>query len=361
MTSSNDTPPSGAASADVVQPGPSDASRLPTISAIPCSANQTATQPTIGLALGCGGARGLAHIQVLEALDELGLRPSVIAGASIGAILGSACAAGLSGKDIRALVLSSVARRDQLMGRLWKARPTRWAEVMSGGFGFGPYHLERILQGFLPDSVPLDFAGLQTRLTVVATDYYGQSEAHLTEGDLRKAIAASAAIPGLFQPVMVKGRAMVDGGLLNPVPFDVLQGQADIVLGVDVVGGPEGLSMTGSSAAGTAKARKSTPGTDQTVWTTEVGATGHATPTPGRIDAMFGASQLMMQTIIGMKMKAAPPDLLIRPAIHRFRVLDFLRAEEILSATAGTKDEVKRALEAQVEGRLARGAESGCS
>lgn len=278
---------------------------------------------SLALALGCGGARGLAHIQVLEALDELGLRPVAIAGASIGAILGAAYAAGLTGKEIRALVLSSVARRDQLMGRLWKARPTRWAEIASGGFGFGPYHLERILQGFLPDSIPLDFAGLRTPLTIVATDYYGQCEAHLMTGDLRKAIAASAAIPGLFQPVMVEGRAMVDGGLLNPVPFDCLAGKAEIVLGVDVVGGPEG------------------PGANS--------RRGQATGAPGRLDAMFGASQLMMQTIISMKMKASPPDLLIRPAINRFRVLDFLRADEIFAATVGTKDEVKRALAARLE------------
>ncbi len=110
---------------------------------------------------------------------------------------------------------------------------------------------------------------------------------------------------------MVEGRAMVDGGLLNPVPFDCLAGKAEIVLGVDVVGGPEG------------------PGANS--------RRGQATGAPGRLDAMFGASQLMMQTIISMKMKASPPDLLIRPAINRFRVLDFLRADEIFAATVAPR------------------------
>jgi NTE family protein len=113
----------------------------------------------------------------------------------------------------------------------------------------------------------------------MVTDYYGHAEVVCSEGDLRKAIAASAAIPAVFRPVMLDGIIMIDGGIFNPVPFDQLAGLADIVIGVDVVGLPSGV-----------------PGQP-----------------PTTIDMMFGASQLMMQSIIEMKRQrpsaadSAPP------------------------------------------------------
>ncbi|KQS77291.1 Patatin [Rhizobium sp. Leaf384] len=266
--------------------------------------------PTVALALGGGGARGLAHIPVIEALDELGIRPCVIAGTSIGAIMGAGMAAGMRGHEIREFALSTVGRRTEIANRLWRLRPST-LQAIGGSLRFGPFNLERVLSAFLPEAIPESFEALSIPLKVIATDYYAQGERVLETGDLRTAIAASAALPGMFQPVRLGGRVMIDGGFVNPVPFDHLHGLADIVLAVDVVGGPE----------------------------------GDGTTLPSRMDAMFGASQLMMQTIIAMKMTARPPDLLVRPTVGRIRVMDFLRAQEVLAMSAGVKDEVKRQLD----------------
>ncbi|MDQ0319323.1 NTE family protein [Pararhizobium capsulatum DSM 1112] len=276
------------------------------------------SSPSIALALGGGGARGIAHIHVIEVLDELGLRPKMIAGSSIGAIMGAAMAAGMRGTDIRSHTLTAISRRGELMNRLWRLRPASFVEAVKGGLGLGRFNLERVLDAFLPDAIPRDFADLAIPLKIMATDYYGQSEHVCARGDLRQAIAASAAIPALFRPVKIDGRVMIDGGVYNPVPFDHLHGKADIVIGVDVVGGPEGDGKT----------------------------------LPSRIDSLFGSGQLMMQSIIAMKLRAHPPDIFLRPEVNRFRVLDFLRAEEVLTATAGVRDDLKRALEAAIEARL---------
>ncbi len=268
--------------------------------------------PTIAVAFGGGGARGLAHIHVIEVLDELGIRPVAISGASIGAIMGSAMAAGMSGRDIREYALATLGRRAEIVSRVWRLRPSRMGQVWGGGFRLGQFNVERIMSAFLPEMFPERFEQLTIPTKIVVTDFYAQQEAVLSDGDLRNALAASAAIPALFRPVLCNGRYMIDGGIFNPLPSDHLAGMADIVIGVDVVGGPSG---------------------DDGV-------------RPSTTDLLFGASQLMMQSIITMKLRTAPPDIFLRPDVSRFRVLDFLKAEEILRASTGVRDELKRGLDA---------------
>ncbi|MDK1488697.1 patatin-like phospholipase family protein [Sinorhizobium sp. 7-81] len=275
----------------------------------------TGRRPTIALALGGGGARGLAHIHIIEALDEMGIRPVAIAGSSIGALMGAGMAAGMSGEEIRQHVLSTVGHRGEVLNRLWRLRPASLSEAMSTGFRFGQFNIERVLKAFLPEAVPNRFSDLLIPLKIMATDYYGQTEHVCENGDLHQALAASCALPAVFMPVKIDGRVMIDGGIYNPIPFDHLRGLADIVLAIDVVGGPDGDGRT----------------------------------IPSRIDSLFGASQLMMQSIIAMKMKAGAPDILLRPDVGRFRVLDFFRAHEILAATTGTREQVKRALSERIE------------
>ncbi|KQV34098.1 Patatin [Rhizobium sp. Root73] len=276
--------------------------------------------PTVAIAFGGGGARGLAHIHVIETLNELGIRPVAIAGSSIGAIMGAGMAAGLTGADIRDHTLATVGRRKEIVNRLWSLRPSSFTQAVAGGFRFGQFNLERILPAFLPEAIPKDFGELGIPLQIAVTDYYGQAEHVCQSGDLHQALAASAAIPAMFMPVRINGRVMIDGGIYNPVPFDHLMGRADIVIGVDVVGGPDGDGET----------------------------------MPSRIDSLFGASQLMMQSIIAMKVKAHPPHILLRPEVNRFRVMDFLKAQEVLTATVAVKDQLKTALDAAFSAR-ARG------
>lgn len=274
----------------------------------------TSASPTIAVAFGGGGARGLAHIHVIEALDELGIRPAMISGSSIGAIMGAGMAAGMTGNDIREFTLKTVGNRREVVNRIWSLRPMTIQEMMSNGFRVGQFNLERILRAFLPDALPETFGDLNIPFSVAATDYYGQSEVTIDSGDLVRALAASAAIPAVFMPVRLNGRVMIDGGIFNPVPFDHVIGKADITIGVDVVGGPEGE--------------------DQQM--------------PNRIDSLFGASQLMMQSIISEKLKVQAPDIFLRPNVGRFKVLDFLRAAEVLEISSGVKDDLKRAIDEQI-------------
>lgn len=274
--------------------------------------------PTVAVAFGGGGARGLAHIHVIEALDELGITPVAITGSSIGAIMGAGMAAGMRGEEIREFTLSTVGRPREVMNRIWSLRPTTLSDMVSNGFRIGQYNLERILRAFLPDLLPSDFRDLKIPLHVTATDYYGQTEFLIGQGDLFEALAASAAIPAVFMPVKINGRVMIDGGIFNPVPFEYLFDKADIVIGIDVVGGPP----------------------------------GDPTLIPNRIDSLFGASQLMMQSIIATKLRIRRPDIFLAPDVGRFKVLDFMRAAEVLEISSAVKEDIKRALDAEFHRRI---------
>ena len=268
--------------------------------------------PTFALALGGGGARGLAHIHVLEVLDELGVKPVAIAGSSIGAIMGAAYASGMSGKDIRAYTLSVLTNRTEVMNRLWKLRPSGIGGFLSNGLKLVPLDIEKVTESFLPAEIARNFSELKIPLTITATDYYQQKTCLFTDGDLRSAIAASAAIPGVFKAVRRDGSIFVDGGISDPVPFGVLQGKADYIIAIDVVGSPE----------------------------------GDVDRIPGTIESLFGASQLMMQTIISMKLQHSHPAIFLRPPVNAFRVMDFLKVKTVLEATASVRNELKHALDA---------------
>ncbi|WP_417418271.1 patatin-like phospholipase family protein [Hoeflea sp.] len=270
------------------------------------------SEPTVAVAFGGGGARGIAHIHVIETLDAMGIRPVAIAGSSIGAIMGAAMASGMSGEEIRAYTLETIGKPTKAFSRMWQARPRGVKDAMEGGLRLGQFNVERILDAFLPDTVARNFEDLLIPAKIMVTDYYGHCEVVCTKGELRPAIAASAAIPAVFKPVVIDGTVMIDGGIFNPVPFDQLSGLADIVIGVDVVGLPSGI-----------------PG-----------------QAPTTVDMMFGASQLMMQSIIEMKRRAHPPQILLRPEVHQFRVLDFLKAKEILAESKGVTEQLKQDLDA---------------
>ncbi|MBD8685820.1 patatin-like phospholipase family protein [Rhizobium skierniewicense] len=270
--------------------------------------------PTFALALGGGGARGICHINIVEALDELGIRPTAIAGSSIGSIIGAGMAAGMRGRDIRDYTLELMGKKGSVANKLWSLGPAAMRHS-AFGFRFGQFNLELILDALLPSALPKTFEGLQIPLKVTATDYYAQCEVIVETGSLHQALAASSAIPALFMPIRMNDRIMIDGGIFNPVPYDHLLDKADIVIGVDVVGGPE----------------------------------GDGTTMPSRFESLFGASQLMMQSAISLKLRLHPPHIFLRPPVNRFRVLDFRKAQEILAESEVTKDELKRQIEMQVE------------
>jgi NTE family protein len=266
---------------------------------------------TFALALGGGGARGLAHIAVIEALDEMGIKPAAIAGTSIGALIGAAYAAGMRGKDIRHHVIGFAHNRPETVRRLLAARAGTFAQLFAGAFGEATQvNAEKLCAQFLPPQIPADFAALAIPLTVVATDLYRRREALFSTGELMPALAASIAIPGLVRPVTIDGRVLVDGGATNPLPFDRLRGLADVIVAVDVFGVP----------------------------------TAERADLPGAWECVFTTLLIMGGAIVAAKLDHAAPDLLIRPNVALFRTLDFYQASAILRAADAVKAEVKEQL-----------------
>lgn len=270
---------------------------------------------SVALALGGGGARGLAHIAVFETLDEMGIRPVAIAGTSIGALLGAPYAAGITGSDIRKHVMT-LARDRGLFSKLLSVRAGGIGTLIASGFRDATLiDAEKFCGQFLPADVPDDFDALRIPLTIIASDLYARREMAISSGPLRPAIAASMAIPGMSRPVVIGGRVMVDGGATNPLPFDRLRGKADIIVAVDVAGPPNETR-------------------------TEI---------PLAFESYVATILVMAQTIIDEKLRHGAPDIILRPNVGIFRTLDFLRVSAILRAAEPIKAELKHKLSAMLE------------
>ena len=139
-------------------------------------------------------------------------------------------------------------------------------------------------------------------------------------GPLIPAIAASSALPGVLRPIDLDGRALIDGGFVNPVPFDLLAGHADIIAAIDVSAGPQ-------------QSRRQVPTLMETI---------------------IGSNQITLRSVTREKLKTSAPDILIRPDIGKFKVLDFYKIDEIFAASEAAKDEFKRACEAALGARKRR-------
>jgi NTE family protein len=276
--------------------------------------------PSLAIALGGGGARGLAHIVVLEALDELGLRPSLIAGTSIGAVLGAAYASGLTAKLMREIVGTIFRTRSKVAAKLLQARVGRFSDLLFGNGG-NPVQLnaERCLEAFWPGGVPKSFAELMIPSLIVAADFHASKEVVFEAGPLAPAIASSIAIPGIFQSVECSGHILIDGGAVNPLPYDLLLDRADIVMAVDVT----------------------------------IGGRMRDRRMPRSFDALFGAAQIMQGSITAQKLKWRPPDILVRPPVQAFAILDFMKCNHILRAADLMKDDLKRRIATQMLARQA--------
>jgi NTE family protein len=273
--------------------------------------------PELVLVLGAGGARGLSHIPVLEALDELGVRPARIVGCSMGAIIGAAYAAGLSGAELREHVAQTFKDRARVIARLLEARIGKFTDLMRGLGNPVLIDGERMLDLFWPEAVPDRFEELTIPFAALATDYHLHAEVSLASGPLTPAVAASLAIPGLVRPVVIEGRVLIDGGAINPLPYDRLLAPGRIVMAVD----------------------------------TSAPATVSDTRIPEPLEAMVGVSQILTRTLVQRMIERQPPDILIRAGVDGIGGLDFFKAQAILDASEGVKDEVKRRLSQALEER----------
>ncbi len=271
----------------------------------------------IGIAFGSGGARGIAHLLMIEALEELGLKPYMISGSSIGAIVGAFYAAGFSSKEMKEILssmlypnngrLSDFFRRSDIV----KVLTMFDLQLLKSGFIKGD-KLESYLQSYLKINT---FEELKTRLKIIATDYWKKEEVVLDKGKLIPAIRASYSLPGLFTPVKIHNRFLIDGGAVNPLPFDVLLKDCSLTIAVDVT------------------AFKTSSDKDY----------------PPTFESVFTTYQIMQNSISMQKLKFIQPDIYIRPEIKDVRVFDFTKLDSIIKQAKPAKEQLKRKLEKLLE------------
>ena len=246
---------------------------------------------------------------VLEAFEDLGITPSLIAGTSIGALYGAAFASGLSAAHIRALTEETLGSRFDVIRQLFSSRAPPLQKLLSViPWRSALLDPAAVLEHVLPQQVAPKFDALEIPLAVVATDLAAREAVVFREGDLRTAVAASIAIPVLFAPVHIEGRMLVDGGIVNPLPYDAIADEVDLVVAIDVSGAAIDV---------------------------EVG------PNPSMVSVLTQSVQILQKTIIRERLRHVRPDLYIDVELDQFGALQFHKAKEILAAAAPLKEQIK--------------------
>ena len=255
----------------------------------------------VGLALGSGGARGLTHLGVIKTLVSAGFTIEFVSGASVGALVGAFLAAGKL--DQLVTFTSSLTRKESL----------KMADVMfpTSGLIEGK-KIEQFLRTNLGtvriEDLPVPFA-------CVATNYYTGQEVVITKGDLVTAVRASISIPGVFKPVAVDGMLLLDGGLVNPVPVQVVRDLgAEYIIAVDIC--PE-------------IAKKMT--TQRPITDTGRGEgkeKNDEIKLPNIFEIIMGSIAIMESQIVGMRMKTESPDIIVKPAVADIGTYDFHRYQD---------------------------------
>ncbi len=241
----------------------------------------------IGLTLGSGGARGLCLAGYLKVLDELNIRPHIISGTSIGAIIGAAYASGMSGVEIEKII-KNFNLKD-----------------LTGLFDIAFFNESSLLKGnavmeFLDRTIPANiFEELQIPMKIVATDFWNREEVIFDSGDLIAAVRASISLPAVFEPVRYNNQVLIDGGATNPLPYDIIRDQCDFLIAIDVSG---------------------------------IRVPFKKYPIPNMFQSSLSTFEIAQESIIVNKEKICKPDLLISPPLENIELLDFHRIKTILQS-----------------------------
>lgn len=281
--------------------------------------------PRLGLVLGSGAARGWAHVGVVRALERARIRPDIVCGTSVGALVGAAYA---SGEFDRFCTGTAGMRRGDVLS---------FTDVgFSGGLLKGQRFMAFVSRGF--DDRPIE--ELKIPFAAVATSLESGAEVWLRKGSTLNAVRASLAMPGLFTPVLTEDGILVDGALVNPVPVSLARAMgAEIVIAVDLSYGIVGRSLVVRNAgAGEA---------DEVGWLRK--SLGRLWPTnddprpPALLDVIASSLDIMQVRITRSRMAGEPPDIIVAPRLAHIGLLDFDRAEEAIR-------EGERAMEAALGG-----------
>ncbi|MDD2236510.1 MAG: patatin-like phospholipase family protein [Kiritimatiellae bacterium] len=267
----------------------------------------------LGVALGGGGVRGFAHALVLEMLDELGLRPAIIAGTSMGAVVGALYASGVPGRKIKERILRHTISRSAV----WKEVLEKKSDLLNLfnaislelGRG-GLLSTDRFLKYVFREMQDACFEDMQIPLLVIAADYWRGEEVILRSGALLPAVKASMAVPGVFAPVKLDGRILLDGGIVNQVPYDHLK-DCDVTIAVDVTS-------------------ERLPDKEH--------------PVPNLVESILGSFEIMQEEVIKRKLKESRPTFYLHPHIQDVGVFDFDKVEEVFEQSQPAVDSLRQEL-----------------
>ena len=297
-------------------------------------------RPIIGLALGGGAARGWAHIGVLRSLIAAGLEPDIVAGTSIGAVAGASY---VTGKLDALEEFATTLTRRRLFGIL---------DFNFGGSGLiTGQRLNARLEEYMKD---VSIESLDQKFVAVATELGTGHEVWLNKGNLVTALKASFALPGIFRPVQINGRWLIDGALVNPIPVSVcralgariviavnlssdLFGKGGVIHDQEAIADPVGLEDAMLEGNGR--------GAVHLLHRQIFGRSGGA---PGMSAVMMDAINITQDRIARSRLAGDPPDITIGPKTGSIKLFDFHRANEAIAAgakaTEAQLDEIRSAV-----------------
>ncbi len=280
-----------------------------------------------GLALGSGSARGWAHIGVIHELGRLGIKPDIVCGSSVGALVGASLACGrLDALEswLRDLTVRDIIRLIDL-------------SLTGGGLIQG----NKLIQAFCQFVDDVDIESLVPDYGAVATDLDAGREEWLRSGPLLEAVRASIALPGLFPPMKYHGRWLVDGGLVNPVPVSMCRAMgANIVIAVNL-----NSDLAGNRARSAGRETRLALNLPQSELVQKIVDTlapirerigtilpsgDQITRMPGMFETMTGSIDIMQERITKSRLAGDPPDILISPHLAHMGLLEFDRSEEAI-------------------------------
>lgn len=250
----------------------------------------------LGLALGGGGVKGLAHIPLLKWLDDQGLKPRLIAGTSMGAILGALYAAGLSGREIESRVLDHALPTGEKPSVWFRRRRqlAKWTKVFRWEKNRGGLvAADGLFEHLFSELIEMEFSDLPVRFKAVATRFHSGEVEVISEGGLLQAVQASMAVPGVFAPVTRNGELLVDGGAVNNLPCDLLE-DCEVRIASDVIDLP-------------------------------------AQEAPTTMEVVAGAINIVINHATRERLRQHPPTLLFEPDTSGIDAFDFHRLREAIA------------------------------
>ena len=311
------------------------------------------TSPKIGLALGSGSARGWAHVGVIRALEDAGIKADIIAGASVGSLVGAAQAS----RQLNTLEswIMGLTKRD-----VWGLLDTAFSR---GGVMRGNKLMRAIgeqIKDFNIEDLPIPFGA-------VAADLHTGQEIWIQEGSMLNAVRASSGLPGLFSPMLYQRRWMIDGGVVNPVPVSMCRALgADYVIAVNLnahYGKPMRFNKpqeAETKADDEQEQEQSTEGSwaSRERWIEMMDGlmnTFRSDPQesadqpgdnpPGLFDVISGSVNIMQDRITRSRTAGDPPNIMLNPNLSHFQLMDFHRAAEAIDVGRTTVQRAHAELE----------------